>query len=77
VQAFRVDGKPAWGLQFHSEVTRDQLWGWLDGWENAEAAQTDYDPEVIRSASELRIDEQNAVGRGIAERFLAEAARGL
>jgi GMP synthase-like glutamine amidotransferase len=77
VQAFRVDGKPAWGLQFHSEVTRDQLWGWLDGWENAEAAQTDYDPEVIRTASELRIEEQNAVGRGIAERFLAEAARGL
>jgi hypothetical protein len=36
---------------------------------------TSFDPERIRSASEQRIEEQNEVGRGIAERFLAEAAR--
>jgi GMP synthase-like glutamine amidotransferase len=75
VQAFRIEGKPAWGLQFHAEVTRENLFSWLDGWENAEAARTSFDPERIRAASEQRIDEQNAVGRGIAERFLAEAAR--
>jgi GMP synthase (glutamine-hydrolysing) len=75
VQAFRVEGKPAWGLQFHAEVTRENLWSWLDGWENAEAVGTSFDPERIRAASELRIEEQNEVGRGIAERFLAEAAR--
>ena len=74
-QAFRVEGKPAWGLQFHAEVTRETLWGWLDGWGNSEAVQTDLDPERIRSESELRIEEQNEVGRGIAARFLAEAAR--
>jgi GMP synthase (glutamine-hydrolysing) len=75
VQAFRVEGKPAWGLQFHTEVTRENLWSWLDGWENAEAAGTSFDPERIRAASEQRIEGQNEVGRGIAERFLAEAAR--
>jgi GMP synthase-like glutamine amidotransferase len=75
VQAFRIEGKPAWGLQFHAEVTRENLWSWLDGWENAEASGTSFDPERIRSESELRIEEQNEVGRGIAERFLAEAAR--
>jgi GMP synthase (glutamine-hydrolysing) len=75
VQAFRIEGKPAWGLQFHAEVTRESLWGWLDGWGNSEAVQTDLDPERIRSESELRIEEQNEVGRGIAARFLAEAAR--
>ena len=75
VQAFRIEGKPAWGLQFHAEVTRENLWSWLDGWENAEAAATSLDPERIRAASEGRIEKQNAVGRGIAERFLAEAAR--
>jgi GMP synthase (glutamine-hydrolysing) len=75
VQAFRIDGKPAWGLQFHAEVTREDLSSWLDGWEEAEAAETDLDPDAIRAASERRIEGQNEVGRGIAERFLAEAAR--
>ena len=75
VQAFRVDGKPAWGLQFHAEVTRENLMGWLDGWEDAEAVHTSFDPEAIRAESERRIDEQNEIGRGLAERFLAEAAR--
>jgi GMP synthase (glutamine-hydrolysing) len=74
-QAFRVDGKPAWGLQFHAEVTRQDLFGWLDGWAQSEAVQTDLDPERIRAESEERIERQNEIGRGIAERFLAEAAR--
>ena len=47
----------------------------LDGWEHAEAVNTGFDPVAIRAASELRIDEQSEIGRGIAERFLAEAAR--
>jgi GMP synthase-like glutamine amidotransferase len=75
VQAFRIDGKPAWGLQFHAEVTRENLFAWLDGWEEAEARFTDLDPNEIRAASELRIEEQNEIGRQLAERFLAEAAR--
>jgi GMP synthase-like glutamine amidotransferase len=75
VQAFRVEGKPAWGLQFHAEVTRESLHGWLDGWANSEAVQTDLDPERIRAESEDRIQRQNHIGRGIAERFVAEAAR--
>ena len=75
VQAFRMKGKPAWGLQFHAEVTREDLFGWLDGWEKSEAVETDLDPERIRAASEERIEGQNEVGRGIAARFLAEAAR--
>jgi GMP synthase-like glutamine amidotransferase len=74
-QAFRIDGKPAWGLQFHAEVTRENLFGWLDGWEESEAVETDLDPEAIRAASEQRIEEQNEVGQQLAERFLREAAR--
>ena len=75
VQAFRIESKPAWGLQFHAEVTRENLFSWLDGWERSEAVHTSFDPEAIRAASEQRIEEQNAVGQGIAKRFLAEAAR--
>jgi GMP synthase (glutamine-hydrolysing) len=75
VQAFRIEGKPAWGLQFHAEVTKENLMGWLDGWNESEAVHTSLDPETIRAASERRIEEQNEIGRGLAERFLAEAAR--
>ena len=74
VQAFRIEGKPAWGLQFHAEVTREYLFSWLDGWENSEAVSTSFDPERIRAASEQRIDEQNVIGRALAARFLVEAA---
>jgi GMP synthase-like glutamine amidotransferase len=75
VQAFRIEGKPAWGLQFHAEVTKENLFGWLDGWDRAEAVHTDLDPAAIRAASELRIEDQNEIGRQLAARFLAEAAR--
>jgi GMP synthase-like glutamine amidotransferase len=68
VQAFRIEGRPAWGLQFHAEVTHENLMSWLDGWEDAEARFTALDPDAIRAASELRIE-------GHAERVLAEAAR--
>jgi GMP synthase (glutamine-hydrolysing) len=73
LQAFRLDGKPAWGLQFHAEVTRENLFDWLDAWDQSEAVETDLDPEPIRAASELRIEEQNEIGRQLAERFLREA----
>jgi GMP synthase-like glutamine amidotransferase len=76
VQAFRIEGKRAWGLQFHAEVTRENLFGWLDGWDDSEAVHTDLDPAAIRAASEGRIEQQNEVGRQLAERFLAEAGRG-
>jgi GMP synthase (glutamine-hydrolysing) len=75
VQAFRIEGKPAWGLQFHAEVTRENLFSWLDGWDQSEAVHTSLDPDAIRAASERRIEEQNEIGRRLAERFLAEAAR--
>ena len=74
-QAFRIEAKPAWGVQFHAEVTRENLWSWLDGWDNSEATRTSLDPERIRAESEDRIEKQNQIGRGIAERFLAQAAR--
>ena len=75
VQAFRIEGKPAWGLQFHAEVTRENLSDWLDGWEEAEARFTDFDPDAIRAASELRIEGQNEVGRATRGALPAEAGR--
>lgn len=74
VQAFRVDGLPAWGLQFHAEVTRRDLGSWLDDWEgDPDAVATGQDPEQIRAESEARIAAQNELGRELAQRFLAAA----
>jgi GMP synthase-like glutamine amidotransferase len=77
LQAFRLGGGlPAWGLQFHAEVTRKDLWDWLDGWEaDPDAVGTGQDPEAIRAESERRIAAQNELGRELAARFLAEAER--
>jgi GMP synthase (glutamine-hydrolysing) len=74
LQAFRLGGARAWGVQFHAEVTLPSLEAWLDGWEEDEdAAASGLDPEEIRHESRLRIDAQAELGRGIARRFLAEA----
>ena len=77
LQAFRLDGLPAWGVQFHAEVTRAGLESWLDGWEaDEDAVATGLEPEAIRRESRRKIAAQTELGRGIARRFLAEAERG-
>jgi GMP synthase (glutamine-hydrolysing) len=76
LQAFRVDGLPAWGVQFHAEVTLAGLEKWLDGWEaDEDAAATGLDPEAIRRESQRKIAAQEELGRGLVRRFLDEAGR--
>jgi GMP synthase (glutamine-hydrolysing) len=74
LQAFRLDGAPAWGIQFHAEVTRENLLKWLEGYANdADAVRIGIDPEALRQESERRIEDWNEAGRALASRFLAEA----
>jgi GMP synthase (glutamine-hydrolysing) len=74
LQAFRLEHRPVWGVQFHPEVTLADLGSWLDDWHgDADAVATGLDPEAIRAESSERIDAWNEVGRGISERFLAAA----
>ena len=76
LQAYRLGGAPAWGLQFHAEVMPANLDRWLDGWaNNRDAAATRLDPEAIRSESRAKIVAQGELGRALARRFLAEAAK--
>jgi GMP synthase (glutamine-hydrolysing) len=78
LQAFRLEHRPVWGIQFHPEVTLADLGSWLDDWEgDPDAVATGLDPEAIRAESTRRIDAWNEVGRGISERFLAAAAGAL
>jgi GMP synthase (glutamine-hydrolysing) len=73
LQAFRLTDAPAWGIQFHAEVTREDLMAWLANFEkDADAISLGIDPEAIKAESEERIGDWNEVGRGIASRFLAE-----
>ena len=75
LQAFRLEQRPAWGVQFHPEVTLADLGSWLDGWDgDPGAVATGLDPEAIRAESAQKIGFWNDVGRGISERFLKVAA---
>jgi GMP synthase (glutamine-hydrolysing) len=71
-QAFRLAGRPAWGIQFHAEVTLPMVTAW-----------TEEDPDELpmpASALQARSAEvmtaSNAQGRALAEAFLREAAPG-
>jgi GMP synthase-like glutamine amidotransferase len=76
LQAFRMEAAPAWGLQFHAEVMEEELNAWLDSHHSDEGAvRIGLDPELLRTVSRERLADWNEVGRGIARRFLAEAAR--
>ncbi|MBA3264081.1 MAG: type 1 glutamine amidotransferase [Thermoleophilaceae bacterium] len=75
LQAFRAEDRPAWGLQFHPEVTEADYGSWLRSWDDDPGAvATGLDPEAIRAETEGKIAAWNDVGREIAERFLATAA---
>jgi GMP synthase (glutamine-hydrolysing) len=69
-QAFRLADRPAWGIQFHAEVTLPMLTSW-----------TEEDPDELpmpagqlREESERVIGRSNAQGRWLADAFLREAA---
>jgi GMP synthase (glutamine-hydrolysing) len=62
LQAYRI-GDSAWGIQFHAEVTREIVAGWLAS--DGQGRNIDLDP----------MERWGQVGRGLAERFLDVAAR--
>ena len=69
-QAFRLGERPAWGIQFHAEVTLPMLTAW-----------TEEDPDELPmpaaellAESERVIGRSNAQGRWLADAFLREAA---
>ena len=68
LQAFRLDGRSVWGIQFHPEVTLSDLESWVDHWE-VDLIADGLDPEAIRAESAAKIEAWNGVGRGISERF--------
>jgi GMP synthase (glutamine-hydrolysing) len=70
-QAFRL-GDWAWGIQFHAEVTHDQVRRWI---QDAPAEVPD-GSEALLAATEERIGEWNALGQSLCAAFL-ELAEGV
>jgi GMP synthase (glutamine-hydrolysing) len=74
LQAFRLERRPVWGVQFHPEATEADYNSWLDSWnDDPGAVATGQDPDAIRAETAAKIAAWNDVGRAIAERFLATA----
>jgi GMP synthase-like glutamine amidotransferase len=63
-QAFRLD--EAWGVQFHPEVTLDQLVRWIRAYEDPPVP-----AEPYIAAAQRHIGEWNGIGRTLCERFFA------
>jgi GMP synthase (glutamine-hydrolysing) len=75
IQAFRI-GASAWGIQFHAEVTAEDVEHWFTVYAAAGDEKVDrVDAEAILRQTESEITTWNERGRGLCERFLQLAAR--
>jgi GMP synthase (glutamine-hydrolysing) len=68
LQAFRLDGAPAWGIQFHAEVTQEMLSSWIE----EDPDDLPMAPGVLRAESETRLPQSNEQGRALARAFLRQ-----
>lgn len=73
LQAFRI-GDSAWGTQFHIEVTRPLLQTWFEMGKDDLAA-NGYPGESFLEAVDQHIEQHELIGRALAQRFAAVAAR--
>lgn len=67
-QAFRL-GECAWGIQFHAEVTREQIGRWIDD----ATEDVPGSPEELRAETDEEIAEWNALGKRLCRAFLEQA----
>jgi GMP synthase (glutamine-hydrolysing) len=70
LQAFRLGGLPAWGIQFHAEVTGEMLEAWIE----EDPDDLPMPADELRAESRARIEQSNAYGRALADAFLREVA---
>jgi GMP synthase (glutamine-hydrolysing) len=70
LQAFRLS-QPAWGIQFHAEVTLPMLTAWADELPDDLPMTAD----ALVATSKKEIAQSNDQGRALCEAFLREAAR--
>ena len=74
LQAFRLDGAPAWGIQFHAEVAAAEARSWTWHYDHdPDAVAMGLDAEALRAENDRRMAGWNELGRGLFSRFLAHS----
>ena len=68
-QAFRL-GDACWAVQFHPEVTHEQVLSWIDDPDDVPP-----DPEALRAETAAKIARWNQLGLALCNAFVAAAAR--
>ena len=69
-QAFRL-GERTWGIQFHAEVTEQQIQSWVD----EDESQVPVGGQALMEQTRERITEWNELGRRLCSSFLEVADR--
>ena len=69
-QAFRLDGRRAWGIQFHAEV----MYPMLESWVGEDPDELPMPAADLLAESTSAIGRSNAQGRWLADAFLREAS---
>jgi len=72
-QAYRLDGRPAWGIQFHAEVTLEGAEAWIEDYRSDPDAAA-IDPAAFADETRRAIAGWNEIGQMLCERFLELAA---
>jgi len=74
VQAFRAASVPWWGIQFHAEVTGEDVEGWIDDYRSdPDAVAAEIGWPALRADSRRRIAHWNALGAQLCRGFLEHA----
>ena len=75
LQAFRLAGAPAWGIQFHAEVSPADAAAWTRLYDHDEdAVAMGLDPVALQAETDQRIQAWNQLGRDLFARFLTVGA---
>ncbi len=77
LQGFRLADAPAWGIQFHAEVSAADAAQWTrQYYHDQDAVAMRLDPVALQAQNDLEMPVWNELGRGLFRRFLAFAAEG-
>ena len=78
LQAFRLTDAPAWGIQFHAEVSPTDAAYWAQHYSSdPDAVAMGLDPVALRAENERRMAGWNELGRQLFGRFLAHQRQGV
>jgi GMP synthase (glutamine-hydrolysing) len=70
LQAYRLEG-PAWGIQFHAEVSLTDADYWIDDYRSdPDAVRIGLDPEALREETHAAIEAWSELGRAMCARFV-------